>query len=249
MKEGSHPAGLVERLGLGVPADLLWTFLVAAVSIVLYRFGCGESFFNAHVKPLLGLGKGFMYGLGHSPWRGLSTFVVLLVAPLLFARFVERRPVAEVGWALGDWRKGIKWGAIFLAVMIPVIVAVSFTKTFSGKYPLNAAAGRSIEALLLYELSMLLYFFGWEFYFRGYFLFSLERRIGAAAVYVQMVPFAVLHGSKPFAEAMASIFTGIVLGYFALRTRTFLYCAMVHFLCALSMDLAALVQKGKLPGW
>ncbi|MBI5525917.1 MAG: CPBP family intramembrane metalloprotease [Deltaproteobacteria bacterium] len=249
MQEQDQRKGLAARLNLGVPWDLARTFLVAAVLIVLYRFGCGESFYNAQVKPLLGVGKGFLFGLGHNPWRGVSTFVVLLVVPLLFARLVERRPVSEVGFAVGDWQKGIKWGGIFLAVMIPVIIAVSFTKTFSGKYPLNAAAGRSIEALFVYELSMLLYFFGWEFYFRGYFLFSLERHIGSAAVFVQMVPFAVLHGNKPFAEAMAAIFTGTVLGYFALRTRTFLYCAIVHFLCSLSMDLAALVQKGKLPGF
>jgi len=71
--------------------------------------------------------------------------------------------------------------------------------------------------------------FAWEFLFRGYMLFGLEKSIGKSAIFVQAIPFVLLHLGKPFLETLACIPGGFILGYVAYRTRSFLPCFIIHF--------------------
>jgi membrane protease YdiL (CAAX protease family) len=71
--------------------------------------------------------------------------------------------------------------------------------------------------------------FAWEFLFRGYMLFGLEKSIGKSAIFVQAIPFVLLHFGKPFLEMLACIPGGFVLGYVSYRTRSFLPCFIIHF--------------------
>jgi membrane protease YdiL (CAAX protease family) len=57
----------------------------------------------------------------------------------------------------------------------------------------------------------------------------------------------MIHYGKPFLEANAAIVAGIVLGTLALRTRSIWCGCLVHVSVAISMDIAALLQKGDLP--
>jgi len=232
-----------ERLTPGITPALLRIGVSSAVMLVLYRFFCGTRFFKRVLRPTFEIGRDAFFGMAKHAWKDLSTFVLFFIIALLVARLVDKNKPSEVGMSLGDWRKGLKWTGLFFAGMLPIVIAASFFPTFQQQYPLSDAAGESVGAFLIYQLLMLAYFLGWEFFFRGYMLFSLHKHIGNAAILVQMIPFALLHGSKPLPEALGAVFVGILLGYFALYTRTFLYCALVHFLVALSMDVAAVLQK------
>ena len=74
-----------------------------------------------------------------------------------------------------------------------------------------------------------LYMFAWEFLFRGYMLFGLEKSIAKGAIFVQVIPFVLLHLGKPFLETLACIPGGFIFGYVAYRTRSFLPCFVIHF--------------------
>lgn len=236
-------AGKIRRLFEPVAPELARVCAVSAAVLVLYRFVCPGKLYNTAIAPWLQIGRDALWGFGANGFKGASTFALMGLVPLAVGLLVDRRRPAELGFSLGDWRAGLKWSAIFLAAMLPVVIAASYSTTFAAKYPLARSAGDSPVAFAVYQLVMLLYFLGWEFFFRGYLLFSLHRHIGLAAVFVQMIPFAVLHGAKPLPEALGSIVVGLVLGLFALKTRTFLYCAIVHFLVALAMDAAAVAQR------
>ena len=80
--------------------------------------------------------------------------------------------------------------------------------------------------LLLYNA---LFMLAWEFLFRGYMLFGLEKSMGKSAIFVQTIPFVLLHFGKPFLETLACIPGGLVFGYVAYRTRSFLPCFIIHF--------------------
>ena len=60
-------------------------------------------------------------------------------------------------------------------------------------------------------------------------LFGLEEKFSYYAVLIQMVPFVILHNGKPDIETFSAIIAGIALGIMALRTRSFIYGAIVHF--------------------
>ena len=232
------------RLTPGLDPGLVLVFVFSGAMLVLYRAVCTGRFFREAVRPAFAIPKSAFFGFAPYAWKGAATFFLFFVVALLVARLVHGLKPREVGVSAGDWRRGLKWTGVFAAVMVPVVVAASFTPTFAKQYPLARTADDSLAALLVFELVMLVYFIGWEFFFRGYMLFALEKHIGKVAILVQMIPFAVLHGNKPLPEALGAIVVGILLGYFALATRSFWYCALVHFAVAATMDVAALAQKG-----
>ncbi|MDH4067620.1 MAG: CPBP family intramembrane metalloprotease [Dehalococcoidia bacterium] len=78
-------------------------------------------------------------------------------------------------------------------------------------------------------LDTALYMLAWEFLFRGYMLFGLEKSIGKNAIFVQAIPFVLLHFAKPFLETLACIPGGFGFGYVAYKTRSFLPCFIIHF--------------------
>ena len=79
--------------------------------------------------------------------------------------------------------------------------------------------------------------FAWEFIWRGFMLFGLEKKFGGYAVLMQMIPFVILHNGKPFLETFGAILGGIALGILALRTRSIYYCVLTHIGVMFSIDI------------
>ena len=75
---------------------------------------------------------------------------------------------------------------------------------------------------------------------------GLKSRLGIASVLVMLTPYCMIHYYKPFPEAMGAIGAGLVLGVLSYRTGTILYGWFLHYAVALSMDLLALGQTGRL---
>ena len=128
--------------------------------------------------------------------------------------------------------------------MIPIVIsAVLVYPPFSEKYPLCKAVNANWQAFLLYQLAYGIYMFSWEFFFRGFMLFGLERQFGKYTILIQTIPFAVMHYSKPMPEAIGSIVASVLLGILALETRSFLYGAAIHWLVAMTMDVVVTVLR------
>jgi hypothetical protein len=135
-----------------------------------------------------------------------------------------------------------------LAVVLPLTYLASGSHAFLRTYPKYSGAGDSLMQFFSWEVAYAFQFLMLEFFFRGFLCFALARSIGSLAVFVMVVPYSMIHLSKPLAECLGSILTGVVLGSLALRTRSIFGGVAVHCLVAWSMDLSALAQKGKLTG-
>jgi membrane protease YdiL (CAAX protease family) len=146
-----------------------------------------------------------------------------LLVPLAAGFLIFRDKPWDYGIRVGLWRLGITAIAIGLAIMAPVLYGVSKIPDFHNYYHRNAI---DWPWLLLYNA---LFMFAWEFVFRGYMTFGLERSVGISAIFVQAIPFVLLHFGKPFLEMLACIPGGFALGYVAYRTRSFLPCFVIHF--------------------
>jgi membrane protease YdiL (CAAX protease family) len=121
--------------------------------------------------------------------------------------------------------------------MIPVLAYASTFPQIAAFHPFSRLAARHAKALLLYEGSLLLFIAGWEFFFRGFLLFGLKNELGDAAIYLQVIPYSVMYLNRPAAEALASIPAAIVLGHLASRTGSVLYGIVLHWVCALTLDM------------
>lgn len=171
----------------------------------------------------------------------LSTAITLFLLPIIVGLIGTRMSLKEYGIRLGNIKIGLLFTIVAVIFMIPVIlVAVVIYPPFLEKYPFSKAVAISWKSFLLYQLAYGVYMYSWEYFYRGYMLFGLEKRFGNYSILIQTIPFAVMHFSKPFPEAIGSIFAGVFLGVLALETRSFIYGATIHWLVAMTMDIVAI---------
>jgi membrane protease YdiL (CAAX protease family) len=151
-----------------------------------------------------------------------TELVYYLLLPLAVGWVLFRDKPWDYGMRIGRWKSSIILTLVCLAAMSLILYAVSKMPDFRSYYHKPAIDWRD---LLLYKA---LYYFAWEFLFRGYMLFGLERSIGKNAIFVQIIPFVLLHLDKPFLETLACVPGGFVFGYVAYGTRSFLPCFVIH---------------------
>ncbi len=209
--------------------------LVAAVALVFVQMMLGSrSVFHAELAHLVPeawrgvLGWGWWFGV-----QGVTGFVVpVLALVLLFGR----RP-AEIGLGAGDWRLALGLAAAYLPLVVLGTWVLSDGAAFQQVYPHYQPAARNWTFFLVYEALFLFYWIGWEYLWRGFVLFGTARTFGLYAIFVQMVPFALLHVEKPPAEAFLSILGGLALGALVWRCRSFWIAVPIHAAQMLILDL------------
>jgi hypothetical protein len=173
--------------------------------------------------------------------------LVLFMAPLVAVAGIPGVRAEEFGIGAGDWRFGLKASAVIYLLMVPFVVAASFTPMFAGQYPMCPGATSNWRALAIYELCYAAYFVGWEFVYRGLLCNGLYPRYGAVIILMQAIPFAVMHAGKPEPEAYGSIVAAMALGVIAVRARSFWYGAGLHSAVATTMDALALTHSHHWP--
>lgn len=156
-----------------------------------------------------------------SGYKEIDRTILYLIAPLLVIWLVFRESPSAYGFQLGDWKAGltITLGAILLLTPILWMAARADPQMkiyYQGWY----------NPML--PLAAVLELFGWEFFFRGWLLFGYARKFGDHALWLQAVPFALAHISKPELETLSTIFGGFLFGWVALRTKSFLYPFLIH---------------------
>jgi membrane protease YdiL (CAAX protease family) len=146
-----------------------------------------------------------------------------LLVPLAAGWLLFRDAPRDYGIRIGHRKSSLIMSLVSLAAMAPILSRVSRMPEFRSYYHIQAI---DWPGLLLEQA---LYYFAWEFLFRGYILFGLEKSIGKSAIFVQVIPFVLRHLGKPLLETLFCIPGGAILGYVAYRTRSFLPCFVIHF--------------------
>ncbi len=152
-----------------------------------------------------------------------TALIYYLLVPLAAGLLLFRHKPWQYGIRIGRWRSSIVLTAVCLAAMAPILYEASTMPEFRSYYRIDAVDWPD----LLLNTALLM--FAWEFLFRGYMLFGLEESIGKSAIFVQTIPFVLLHLGKPFLETLLCIPGGFIFGYVAYRTRSVLPCFIIHF--------------------
>jgi membrane protease YdiL (CAAX protease family) len=152
-----------------------------------------------------------------------TELIYYLLVPLAAGWLLFQDKPWDYGIRIGHWKPSIILTAVCLAAMTLILYAAGKMPEFRSYYY------RYVIDWSELLLDAALYMFAWEFLFRGYMLFGLEKSIGKSAIFVQAIPFVLLHLGKPFLETLFCIPGGFVLGYVAYRTRSFLPCFIIHF--------------------
>jgi len=141
----------------------------------------------------------------------------------------------------------LKWYLLLTAILLVGSTLVSFNKNFINYYPFYRLAHRSWADLLLWECIYFSQFVFVEFFFRGFLLHGCKRAFGSNALFVMCVPYVMIHITKPWIEAVYSMFFGLIIGVLVLRSRSIWGAVLVHWAVALNLDLMALLYTRGLP--
>jgi len=196
------------------PAGLL---LVATVTLTVSHDQRIVSFLSSKL-PQLSDSKGIEF-------YDLYCFVLLFIFPAAYVKLTGRK--------LRDF--GLCWGKVKIALPLFVLFLVlltvfgylasrigSFERFYGSVTPANFR-----EVLLLFVANFV-FMWGWEFMHRGFLLQGLRDYVGGLAIFIQLVPFVILHLDKPPFELYGSIIFGLAFGYYAYLTRSFVYPVFLH---------------------
>ena len=200
--------------------------LVAAAILVVLQFTLGDrDLFRTHFASALpadwqGLASwGWWFGM-----QGLLGFVLPAAALGLFFS----NDLSDLGLGLGNWRLASLIAGLYLPLVAVGTWVLSDGAAFQQQYPHHTPAAEHWPTFLIYEALFLFYWLGWEYLWRGFVLFGTAPTLGLYAVFVQALPFAALHVSKPWPEALLSILGGVFLGALVWRCRSFWIAVPIH---------------------
>ncbi len=172
------------------------------------------------------------YYFSITPVPVVDSVGLYLLIPLAIIVFAFRKPVREYGFTLGDWKAGLAITGAAVLIMAPILWLIGRSDPAMRDY-------YSWQATRILPLMTFLDLIGWEFFFRGFILFGYERKFGAHALWLQAVPFALAHITKPAVETLSTIFGGFAFGWVAWRTRSFVYPFLIHWFVATFTILVA----------
>lgn len=225
--------------------------LTATVSLLLFAYWGRPGWFNSSglgdwVARNIGGPFTEFPGVGGYVWWGLTSFLVRLLVPLAIVVWVLKRRPIEFGFRIRGIARHLPIYVALYLVMLPVLVWASSLASFQSFYPFYDRAGEGGTAFWLFELGYLFQFIGLEAFFRGFLVFGLLRRFGMLSIVVMTVPYTMIHFGKPMPEATAAILAGLLLGYLAVRSRSFVPGVFLHVGVAMTMDVLVLWRTGSI---
>lgn len=173
-------------------------------------------------------------------------FFVYVVVPLLVVKLVLRQRWRDYGL---KFRGMFNYWWVYLGMyltILPLVLLVSTTESFRRTYPFyHLGADESLwPRFWIWQIFYSLQFISLEIFFRGFIVHGTKRRLGIYSIFVMMIPYCMIHFGKPLPETIGAIIAGIVLGFMSLKTRSVWLGAASHISVALTMDFAALAQRG-----
>lgn len=180
-------------------------------------------------------------------WWTVWHMVGYVFIPALLIKYFFRDKLINFGWRWNNTSQHWRAYALLLSPILVFIAIASFNREFLAHYPFYKQAGRSWFDFIAWEVLYLTQFICLEFFFRGFFLQALRPAVGANAVWIMCVPYLMIHFPKLWPEAFGAISFGLFLGILALRSRSIWGGFFVHAGVAVGMDVASLLQQGRMP--
>jgi membrane protease YdiL (CAAX protease family) len=214
------------------PAIIL---LLAPLLLTTWKYYGSKSFYLAHLSNQLVI---FNSAAMTAEWYNyISAFVLLGVAAIVVIKLLFKESLAEYGLQIGDWKFWIPAALVVGAVMVGLAYPSSKDPQYIAEYPLYKGAGESMQMFAIHAFAYLIFYFGWELFFRGFMQFGLTNRFGIwGAILVQVALSCIVHIGKPDSEIYSSILGGLVWGIMVYRSKSIWPSITTHWILGISLD-------------
>ncbi|MBL4623903.1 MAG: CPBP family intramembrane metalloprotease [Flavobacteriales bacterium] len=159
-----------------------------------------------------------------------STFVLFAIVPVVLIKTVFKKSVKGIGVSIGDWKFGLPAFLILCAVSFYPVYNSSFNEEHLAFYPLTELATQSPKLFLLWCLTYLPHYLGWELFFRGYVGFESKSRYGiVAGIAIPTLLTTLMHIGKPSGELWGALVMGIIMSVITFRSKSILWILLFHW--------------------
>lgn len=168
----------------------------------------------------------------------IGTFFSLLVIPLLYVKYIQKKPLLDYGTTIGIK----KWGLVSVVLFLLAISLLYFSsqdQNLINTYPLTKDILVSWPMWVGYEiLYVSIYYIPYEFFFRGILQLGLSKhwKKWQSILYVTFLT-TLLHLTKPATEILAAAIAGIFFGILAEKTDSWYYGFLMHITAGISIDV------------
>jgi hypothetical protein len=163
----------------------------------------------------------------------IERFVLFGLFPFAVVVLAFRDSPRRYGLTLGDWRWGSLLVVVGCIVMTPIVLWFATLPDVRAYYgPSAGPAGRTAATYAIELIAA-------EFAFRGFLMLTLVRVVGPIGVLLATLPFVFAHLGKPELELFSTLGGGLVYGWLAWRTRSFVWGAIGHTYILTLVTLAA----------
>ena len=200
-----------------VPLFPVGLLLVATVTLTVSHDQRIISFLSTRLPQMSG-SKGVQF-------YDIYCFVLLFILPAACVKLSGRK-LKDFGLCWGKVKLALPLFALFFILLTLLGYVASRIGSLEGFYG-SFTPGNFGEVLLLFVTNFL-FMWAWEFMHRGFLLQGLRDYVGGLAIFIQLIPFVILHLDKPPLELYGSIIFGLAFGYYAYLTRSFVYPAVLH---------------------
>ncbi|MBC04275.1 MAG: hypothetical protein CMJ34_13395 [Phycisphaerae bacterium] len=172
-------------------------------------------------------------------WAGLVA-VVYTVPPLIYCRLFVPDVRRSLGLTPTRVRSAVRLWVVFALCAVPLLTMLSTLPGFRSTYPMARGNMADPMSMTVWLLAYGLQFVGLELFFRGFLLLVPRRILGIWGLAVMLLPYAMLHFSKPPLETIGSVGFGLMLGILAFRSRSIVDGIGMHLILAFTLELLAL---------
>jgi membrane protease YdiL (CAAX protease family) len=168
----------------------------------------------------------------------------LALIPFLYIKLILKKKMAAFGWQVGNRKKGLLFGGTgFLLSLLIFYILLNYSP-FLKYYTLPETIRQNFWLFLGYEFLLTAFFLAlYEFFFRGFLLFSFVPKLNQVAPFFQfacLFLFFALTSNLLWSNALYVI-TGFFSGWTAFKSQSLIYSFLSSFLFILIAD--ALVIK------
>jgi hypothetical protein len=179
-------------------------------------------------------------------WR-LKYLLFFLPIIILMRIFLDKEISGLYGLCRG--KSHIKAYLYLYIIIVPILIAVSFTQSFLSYYPLgkiwkfNGLFGSpAMFNYIIFEIVYIASFIMVELIFRGVFVIGMKKHISSFCVLPMIAIYVAFHFGKPPIETISSAFGGYFLGAIAYQSKHIWGGIFIHAGIAFTIEFTRLLQ-------
>jgi len=138
-------------------------------------------------------------------------------------------------------------------IIIPILIAVSFTQGFLSYYPIGKIwkfhdlfGNSTIFNYVIFEIVYISSFIMVELIFRGVFVIGIKKHILTSCVLPMITLYVAFHFGKPLLETISAAFGGYFLGAIAYQSKHIWGGVFIHAGIAFTIEMVRLLQYSML---